>query len=50
MVEEDEPVEVGRKQVNHRVIEIKDGNILRSQHWLLLSSAESKENLFSLRY
>ena len=50
MVEEDEPVEVGRKQVKHRVIEIKDGNILRSLYWLLLSSAESKENLFSLRF
>lgn len=50
MVEEDEPVEVGRKQVKHRVIEIKDGNILRSLYGLLLSSAESKENHFSLRY
>ena len=50
MVEEDEPVEVGRKQVKLSVIEIKDGNILRSLYWLLLSNAESKENHFSLRY
>lgn len=44
----DEPVEVGRKQAKHHVAEIKDGTILRSLEWLLLSCAESKENGFSL--
>ena len=41
--EKAEPVEVGRKQAKHRVTEIKDGNILRSLEWLLVSRAESKE-------